>query len=128
MGLPDLVCRSPAEYVERAVALGRDRGALEAYRRTLLDRRDSAVLFDTPRLVRHLEHLYRAIAADVAAGRLPQPDLTNLDIYHEIGAALDHDTAEHSWTSDYAARDRNALAERHAFAPIPPDKRLWARP
>ncbi|TCZ52278.1 O-linked N-acetylglucosamine transferase, SPINDLY family protein [Roseicella aquatilis] len=126
-GMPELVCDSPADYVERAVALGQDRDRLRACRTRLLEHRDTSVLFDTPGLVYRLEELFRNIAADVAAGRLPQPDLTNLDTYLEIGVGFDHDAEELAWMPDYAARYRQALAYRHAFSPLPPDGRLWGQ-
>ncbi|MBK1659052.1 O-linked N-acetylglucosamine transferase, SPINDLY family protein [Paracraurococcus ruber] len=123
-GLPDFVCAGPGEYVRRAIAYGQDRALLSPYRDRLAAGRGSALLFDTPRLVRGLEDLYRVIRADIIAGRVPQPDLTNLDTYLEIGAAMDHDAAETSFLPDYEARWRGALARRQAYAPLPPDRRL----
>jgi hypothetical protein len=41
--------------------------------------------FDIPRLVRHLEELYRQMWDDFEQGKLSVPDLSNLDVYHEIG-------------------------------------------
>ena len=46
-------------------------------------------LFDTPRLVRDLEDLYRQMWGDFRRGTLPVPDLHNLDVYHEVGLGLD---------------------------------------
>jgi hypothetical protein len=115
----------PEDYVRRAVAYGRDRSALAPFRARLLAGRGTALLFDTPRLVRSLEGLFRAIWAEFAAGRLPQPDLTNLDTCLELGAAMDHDAEETGFRPDYEARWQAALARRHAYAPLPPDRRLW---
>lgn len=125
-GLPEMVCGSAEEYVRRAVAFGLDRTSLKPYRQRLLDGRGSALLFDTPRLVRQLEALYRGIRADILTGRVPQPDLANLDTYLEIGATMDHDAAETSFLPDYESRWRGALAQRHAYAPLPSDRRLWS--
>lgn len=124
-GLDELVCRTPQEYVERAVALGRDRAKLAEYRRFLLENRNRSVLFDTDKLVRGLEALYQEMWADYASGALPQPDLTNLDIYQQIGCDIDHEAAELLTVADYEGLYRLRLAYRHAFEPIPADERLW---
>lgn len=122
-GLPDLVCASAEDYVARAIAFGRDRASLAPFRTRLHEGRGSALLFDTPRLVRDLEALFHAMWDDFAAGRLPQPDLTNLDTYLEIGAAMDHDVMEASFDAALDHRWRAAVARRHAYAPLPPDTR-----
>lgn len=127
-GLPDFICASPGDYIARAIAFGQDRAALAEARARLLAGRDSAPLFDTPGLVRALEGLFRAMWQDFAAGRLPRPDLTNLDTCLELGAAMDHDLAETSFLPEYEARWRDALARRHAFTPLPFDGRLWPHP
>lgn len=124
-GLPELACSSAEEYVDRAVALGRDRAATQRYRAQLAVRRDSCALFDTPLLVGRLEALYRRIWADVMAERLPRPDLTNLDVYLEVGIGHDHDAAEVMAIADYRAWWRERLARRHRFRPIAQDHRLW---
>ena len=124
-GLPELCCASPEEYVDRAVALGRDRAMIRRYREQLASRRDSSVLFDTPMLVQRLEGLYAGMWADLEAGTLPRPDLTNLDAYLEVGIAQDYDAFETLAVKDYAAWWRAKLARRHAFRPIAPDQRLW---
>jgi predicted O-linked N-acetylglucosamine transferase (SPINDLY family) len=123
-GLPDLICTSAEDYVARAIALGRDRAGLAPYRDRLLAGRDTALLFDTPRLVHALEELFQRMWDDFAADRLPRPDLVNLDTYLELGAAMDHDAAETSFLPEYEARWRAALARRHAFAALPADTRL----
>jgi predicted O-linked N-acetylglucosamine transferase (SPINDLY family) len=122
-GLPDFVCASAEEYVARAIAFGRDRAALAPARARLLEGRDTALLFDTPRLVRDLEALFRGMWEDFAQGRLPQPDLTNLDTYLGLGAAMDHDGVEASFDAALDQRWRDAVARRHAYAPLPPDTR-----
>ena len=123
-GLPECVCDSAKDYVARAIVFGRDRSSLAPLRERLLAGRDTALLFDTPRLVRELESLFHGMWADFAAGRLPRPDLVNLDTYLEIGAAMDHDAAEASFAPDLDARWRAALAVRDAYAPLPADTRL----
>lgn len=124
-GAPEFVCSSPEAYVHRAIALGRDRPALAAARAQLLAARSTSPLFDTPNLVSHLESLFRKMWHEFEIGRLPQPDLTNLGTYLDLGAAMDHDTTETGFAPSYDARWRQALARRHAFAPLPRDRRLW---
>jgi len=124
-GLPELVCANAADYVDRAVALGRDRGLTQRYREKLLAGQGTSTLFDTPGLVRALEQLYGQMWADYGAGRLPQPDLANLDVYLEVGCSVDHDATEVQTLGDYRKWWREQLARRHAYRPIAPDKRLF---
>ncbi|MDO9710126.1 O-linked N-acetylglucosamine transferase, SPINDLY family protein [Paracraurococcus lichenis] len=124
-GLPEMVCDTPEDYVRRAVDLGQDRTRLAPLRARLVAGRRGSLLFDTPRLVRSLEDLFRGMWADFAAGRLPRPDLANLDACLELGAAINHDAEETSFVADYEARWRAALARRHAFSPLPADGRFW---
>ncbi len=123
-GLPELVCASGEEYVDRAVALGRDRRPIQGYRETLAAGRDACVLFDTPLLVRELETLYRRMWSDHLSGDLPRPDLKNLDVYLEVGAAFDHEEVEVQTIPDYHGWWRDKLNHRHRFRPIDPDRRL----
>lgn len=127
-GVPELVVATPEQYTERAIALGRDRARLAAYRAQLLAAREHSLLFDIARFTREMERLFLQMWAEACSGRLPVPDLTNLDTYLEIGCALDHDGEEFSQLPDYEARYRRHLAERHAFSPLPPDARLWRAP
>ncbi len=76
VGLPELVAGSEQEYELLAVALGRDPGRLATLARRLAAARDTAPLFDTPALARHLEQAYRAIHEQRLAGRPP----TDLDV------------------------------------------------
>lgn len=122
-GLSDLVCGSPAMYVVRAIELGRDREAMAALRARLVAGRDTALLFDTPRLVRELEGLFRTMWDDFAHGHMTRPDLRNLDTFLELGASMDHGSAEVSFLPDADARWHTARATRHAYAPLPDDGR-----
>ena len=122
-GIPELVCETAADFVERAVALGHDRAAIAGYRDRLLANRDSNVLFDTPATVRGLEGLYAQMWADVEAGTLPQPDLANLDVLLELGSLVDHDAIDLATVPDYAAWWQSRLDQRHQFRPIPPGMR-----
>ena len=123
-GLPELICGSSDEYVDRAVALGRDRRAIQGYRETLAAARDACVLFDTPLLVRELEALYRQMWSDHLKGELPRPDLSNLDVYLEVGVGIDHEEMEVQTIPDYHGWWRDKLNHRHRFRPIEPDRRL----
>ena len=70
-GLPELVCQSPAEYVEKAVALATERDRLAALRARLLAGRASCPLFDTAGLVRHLEAALAEMVARLDRGQPP---------------------------------------------------------
>ena len=124
-GLPELVCLSPQDYVERAVALGADRAQVEAYKARLRACRHDCVLFDTDKLTRVLEGLYRDLCAERQAGRLPRPDLTNLETYLQVGLDHDHEAQEVAGLEDYHGLYRARLAKRHRLRPIGADRRLW---
>ena len=124
-GLPDLVCASAEEYVERAVALGRDLGQFGQLKQRLESQRDNCVLFDMDRLVRSLENLYRQMWGNFLANRLPVPDLRNLDVYLELGSELDRDETEILAWPHYDDWYREMLARRHQSRPFIADTRLW---
>lgn len=126
-GRPDLVCDTPEDFVSRAIHLsGAGRGELEIIQARVLANRDTSTLFDVAKLSRHLEDLYRQMRDEYMAGEMPQPRLTNLDAYFEIGVALDHETREMGAVSDYDEFYRAQLARRHYHHPMEPDGRLWA--
>ncbi|RYD94056.1 MAG: N-acetylglucosamine transferase, partial [Sphingomonadales bacterium] len=126
-GLSDLVTDTPEEFVERAIHLaGQGRGELEVIRARLLANRDTCTLFDVAKLSRSLEGLYRRMRDDYLSGNLPQPNLTNLDAYFEIGVAQDHETREMGAVTDYDGFYKAHLARRHYHHPIPADGRLWS--
>lgn len=125
-GLTDLICATPEEYVERAVLLGRNPEKLNTYKDLLRCRRQS-VLYDIPALVRRLEELFLEMQDDHERGATPVPDLTNLDIYYEIGAELDLENIELLNERSYRAQYSERLANWNRHAPIPADKRFWGR-
>ncbi|MBL8644788.1 MAG: hypothetical protein JNK21_12700 [Rhodospirillaceae bacterium] len=125
--LGDLVCHTPDEYVHLAIELGRDKQRLLMYRQRLAASKDTCVLFNMPLLVSSLERLYAEMWEDFKAGRLPRPDLANLDIYNDIGVELDSSDVELLAVPDYNGLYRQKLAERDAFSMVPPDARLWPR-
>ena len=76
-GLEQLIAATPYDYVRCAIALGRDRRQLAQIKHRLAAGRDGCLLFDTPRLVRGLEGLYRQMWDDFVRGEIPAPDLRN---------------------------------------------------
>jgi predicted O-linked N-acetylglucosamine transferase (SPINDLY family) len=62
-GLPHLVTQDLAAYEEKAVALATAPGQCRGLREHLAQVREHGVLFDTPRLVKHLEQALRQVAA-----------------------------------------------------------------
>jgi hypothetical protein len=82
-------------------------------------------LFDTPRLVRRLELLFEEMWSDLEIGRLPAPDLTNLDVYADIGTELnlaaDDQQDQRSFRDRYLERLRNW----HRVYPLRADGRHW---
>lgn len=127
-GLPELVCDTPADYVRLAIALGTDRERLASLRARLRAGRDTCALFDTPLLVRNLEARYREMHDMFLQGRLPQPDLTNLDVYHEAGMSLDPESIGMLDDEAYRSLYRDRLADIDAVFPIRPDRRFWQPP
>jgi hypothetical protein len=123
-----MVCATPDAYVARAVALAQTSTTLAAIRQRLVAGRDSCRLFDTPALVHDLEKLYRRMWDDLDQGKLPAPDLRNLDAYHE--AAIEHDLENIELLSDeaYHSQYRSKLADRHRLFPLSADSRLWSAP
>lgn len=127
-GLPDLVCTTAESFVDTAVALGKDRARLQRFRTTLTTTRESCLLFDMPALVRNLEDLYRQMWAQYENGTLPRPDLSNLDVYLEVGCQMGYDEIDVQTIADYAGWWRERLAQRHQFRPIAADRRLLEDP
>jgi predicted O-linked N-acetylglucosamine transferase (SPINDLY family) len=124
-GLPDLICATPEEYVRRAIEFGRDRARLAPYREHLRLNRDASVLRDIPGLTRRLEELYWQMQGERERGETPVPDLTNLDVYYEIGAELDLENIELLDARAYRALYAERLAAWNDYAALAPDRRFW---
>ena len=124
-GVPELACASADEYIARAVEFAQSPEKLAAIKAKLVAGRDTCLLFDTPRLVKGLEGLYRQMWNDFKSGNLPVPDLSNLEIYHDIGVELDIESAEQMTDEAYLALYQEKLAEWDSTYPITPDTRLW---
>ena len=125
-GLPDLVFSDPLDFVERAVALGRNRKAVQTYKDKLKAGRDRCTLFDTKMLVERLEDLYRGMCNDYRKGNLPRPELGNLENYLEAGIEHDHEAQELLAMADYEGFYKAKLARRHLSRPMKADSRLWS--
>lgn len=124
-GLPELVCDTPDEFVARAIALGKDKAQRTALRDKLAASRETCVLFNTPLLVSKFEDLYREMWADFVAGRLPKPNLANLEIYNDIGVELDKDDVEMLEVPDYEDLYKQKLLQKSDFFHLCDDTRLW---
>jgi predicted O-linked N-acetylglucosamine transferase (SPINDLY family) len=124
-GLPDLVCETPRDYVERAIALARDPAQIAALKARLEAGRATCDLFAMERLVADLEGLYGDMVRDYQAGALPRPDLANLEAYLEVGVGLDRDEREMIAEPDYAGLWKAGLMARHLARPLGPDNRAW---
>ncbi|MGB8043122.1 MAG: glycosyl transferase [Pseudolabrys sp.] len=124
-GVGELDCPSPEAYVAKAIELAHNPEKLAAIKAKLVAGRDSCRLFDTPRLVRDLEDLYRQMWGDFRRGTLPVPDLHNLDVYHEVGLGLDLENIETLSEDAYISLYREKLESWHNSYPIRPDCRLW---
>jgi predicted O-linked N-acetylglucosamine transferase (SPINDLY family) len=124
-GLPELIVEDPADYVARAVALSNAPEEIAAYKARLEANRATCDLFNMDQLAASLEDLYLDMVEDYRSGRLPQPDLRNLDAYFEAGLGHDHDAVEMLGVADYHGWYRRALAAQHAVWPLQPDSRLW---
>jgi len=124
-GIGEMHCATEEEFIEKAVEFGNDPEKLAPIKAKLVAGRDTCTLFDTPKLVRHLEDLYRQMWADQIRGAVPAPDLRNLDVYHEIGLGLDIENIEALDNDAYVSLYQEKLAEWHDVYPVAPDNRLW---
>jgi predicted O-linked N-acetylglucosamine transferase (SPINDLY family) len=127
-GLPELVCERAEDYVERAVALANDPKQLAGLRAKLKKNRSTCDLFNMDKLAASLEALYLNMVEDCRQGRLPRPDLTNLDLYLAIGIEEDHEARETGAIEDYRGLYVDKLRQRHRARPIAPDARFWTAP
>ncbi len=124
-GVPELICDGPDDFVRKAIGFARDRQSLATVRQALERQRDASVLRDIPALVRRLEQLFWQMQGECERGETPVPDLSNLDVYYEVGAEIMKENVEFDDSSTYRQRYIEKLAQWHAFSPIPLDHRLW---
>ena len=123
-GVPEMECSSAEEYIDRAVEYAMNSEKLKAVKAKLAANRDTCTLFDTPKLARNLEELYRDMWAEYQRGELPKPNLRNLDIYHDIAVELEVENMDLLSDEEYEALYFEKLAERHASYPIEADVRM----
>ncbi|MGJ0394014.1 MAG: glycosyl transferase [Methylocystis sp.] len=123
-GLEDFVCGTPEEFFAKATELARNPAKLAQRRKALIENRDRSLLRDMEGTVLRLEALYLEMHEDRLAGRAPTPDLSNLDIYYEIGCELDLEAIETLGEDAYRALYRSKLKEWSEHTPILPDRRL----
>jgi predicted O-linked N-acetylglucosamine transferase (SPINDLY family) len=118
-GLPELVCRTRDEYVALAIELGRNPERLLDLRHRLAENRDRCQLFDTPSLVASMEALYELMWSEFSEDKLQRPDLSHLELLHEIGCEDGHEERI-AWLSgeDYHAYYRARLESRGALAAL----------
>lgn len=72
-GLNELITTNITDYENTAVNLARAPSTLQALKDKIRDSRNASALFDTPRLVRHVEHAYTEITSRHARGEAPSP-------------------------------------------------------
>ena len=79
IGLPELITHSLKDYEAAALDYARNPEKISALKAKLRANRDTTALFDTPRLVRHLEKAFELMWENHAAGNPPRmievPDL-----------------------------------------------------
>ena len=125
-GLGDLICATPEDYVRRAIAFGLDRASLAPYLDKLIREREVSVLRDIPALTKSLEDAFWRMQSEGERGATPVPDLSNLDIYYDIGAELNAEPIEAIDARAYRGRYLDRLANWNAHSAITPDRRFWA--
>ena len=124
-GIKELVVLTPEAYVKKAIELARNKLQVDVFRAKLLRNRLKCDLFNMDLLIERLEGLYREMCDDHQKGRLPQPDLRNLDRYLEVGLGLDHEGTELLAIPDYEGLYKEGLTRQHWARPIAADARLW---
>jgi predicted O-linked N-acetylglucosamine transferase (SPINDLY family) len=127
-GVPELMCASPEDYVQRAIGFAHNRQSLSVIRQSLQDQRETSVLRDIPGLARRLEEIFWQMQGECERGETPVPDLRNLDVYYDIGAEAVLENIEFELSHAYRQRYLKKLAQLHDYAPIPYDNRLWTAP
>jgi predicted O-linked N-acetylglucosamine transferase (SPINDLY family) len=72
VGLPELICNTPDDYVKLAIELALDAEKRRTLRDHLVAARDASPLFDASRFARDLERAFTAIASKNRAGLKPE--------------------------------------------------------
>jgi predicted O-linked N-acetylglucosamine transferase (SPINDLY family) len=105
-GLPDLVCESPEDYVQKAIMLGNNPAYLEAIKQKLAAALPGCDLFNAPKLVTALESLFDTMWADYCNGSLRRPDLSGLDFDMCIPPDANRVTSEFMKPAEYERRQQ----------------------
>lgn len=124
-GIGEMVCKDQDHYIVRAIELGRRPDLLSMIKQKLVTGKQSCLLFDTPRLVHELEDLYRLMWEHFQAGRRPVPDLSNLELYQELGIEIGVSDIQFASEKEYRALYQERIVARHAVSPIGADSRVW---
>ena len=119
-----MVCEDQGQYVARAIELGMRPDLLSIIKQKLVTGKQSCLLFDTLRLVHELEDLYRLMWEDFQAGRRAVPDLSNLEVYQELGIEIGVSDIQFASEKEYRALYQENRP-RHAVSPIGTDSRVW---
>jgi predicted O-linked N-acetylglucosamine transferase (SPINDLY family) len=72
VGLPELIVHTAQQYEDMAIAMAQDPQSLSRIKQKLAAQRDTAPLFNTKQLARHIEQAYVAMHARAQAGLAPQ--------------------------------------------------------
>lgn len=124
-GIPELICSTPDDYVNKAVAYARDPASLAAVRSSLQSQRETSALRDMPAMVRRLEELCWQMQGERERGETPTPDMRNLDVYYEVGAEIVAEHVEFEDDKAYRQRYLDKLVQWNSYEPLRPDARLW---
>lgn len=127
-GVPEMLCSSPEDYVARAVGFAHDRKSLLKVRESIARQRETSVLRGIPALARRLDQLFWQMQGECERGETPVPDLSNLDLYYDVGAEAVLENIEFEDEQSYRRRYLKKLNQWHDYAPIPYDRRLWQTP
>jgi predicted O-linked N-acetylglucosamine transferase (SPINDLY family) len=127
-GMEDLICPTLDAYVWKAIEFGTVPGPLSAAKLRLAANRDTCLLFDTPKLTRHLEEAFAAMWREFEAGALPVPDLKNLDVYAEIALDLALEDVGALPDEAYVRRYKEKLQAWNQTYPLQADTRFWQDP
>lgn len=124
-GVTETICETADDYVAKAISFARNPAGLQAIRKRMQAERETSLLRDIPAYTRRLEDLCWQMHEDGQRGEVPVPDLTNLDVYYEIGAELVTQITDVEDEQSYRRRYLDRLEAWDDFSPLPADKRLW---
>jgi hypothetical protein len=65
-----------------------------------------------------LESLYETVWSDYVCGKLPRPDLRNLDVYLELGSDPTRQSRDIASREEYEQTWLQRLQERHSHRPL----------